>query len=205
MKLRNVLPACALAVSCLLGSAASTAVAADFSSHKTAVLYYTLAQNRIGGDDWQQEHPVGNTEYLAQLIAKDTGADLFSLVQVKPYPNDYDEVTEIARAEQQQCARPELKEVPDLSAYDVVFVGYPCWWGSYPMAFATYFDTGALNGKTVIPFTTHEGSRFGHSLTDLKAALPQSKVLDGFAKRGSDAQDEDSAAEITEFLQDLEL
>ena len=121
------------------------------------------------------------------------------------YSNDYDEVTDLARTEQEEQVRPALKEVPDLSAYDVVFVGFPCWWGSYPMAFATYFETGALKGKTVVPFTTHMGSRFGHALTDLENALPDSRITEGLAIRGSDVSDSDTAEQVTEFLQELQL
>lgn len=195
-----------LFASAALGIASSVTVqAADFSGHRTAVVFYSLLHNRIGGDDFAAEHPVGHTEHIADLIAAATGGTKISLVQAQPYANDYDEVVDQARSEQDANARPELKAVPDLSGYDIVFVGYPCWWGSYPMAFATLFDTGALNGKVVIPFTTHEGSRFGHSLTDLRSALPQSTILEGYACRGGDALDEDTAAEVQEFLQGLDL
>ena len=191
-----------LAVLSLGGAAAG---AADFSTHKSAVIFYSLLHNREGGDAWEQSHPVGNTEIIADLIVKQTGADKFSLVQAQPYSNDYDEVTDLARTEQEEQVRPALKKVPDLSAYDVVFVGFPCWWGSYPMAFATYFETGALKGKTVVPFTTHMGSRFGHALTDLEKALPDSRITEGLAIRGSDVSDSDTAEQVTEFLQDLQL
>ncbi|MBO8416123.1 MAG: NAD(P)H-dependent oxidoreductase [Proteobacteria bacterium] len=185
--------------------AAGSALAADFSTHKTAVLYYTLLHNRVGGDDFAAEHSVGNTENIANIIAEQTGADKFELQQTELYPNSYDETVDIAKEEQERNARPALKSVPDLSAYDVVFMGFPCWWGSYPMAFATYFDSVDLSGKTIVPFTTHGGSRFGHSIQDLKAALPQSTIVEGLAVRDRDAQDADISEDVTEFLNDLEL
>ncbi|MBU3826624.1 MAG: NAD(P)H-dependent oxidoreductase [Candidatus Anaerobiospirillum merdipullorum] len=181
------------------------AQAADFSQHKTAVVFYSLIHNREGGDDYYGDRTVGNTEHLADLVVTMTGADKFSLEQVEPYGNDYDAVVDKARSEQEQNVRPKLKSIPDLSSYDVVFVAYPCWWGSYPMAFATLFDTGALNGKVVIPLTTHEGSRWGHSIQDLQAALPQSTILEGYQHRGRSVFDEDVKTEMQEFLQDLEL
>lgn len=182
-----------------------SALAADFSTNKTAVLYYSLLHNRQGGDDFAAEHKVGITEHIADLIVQQTGADKFSLEQVDLYPNSYDETTDIALEEQKRNARPALKSVPDLSSYDVIFLGYPCWWSSYPMAFATYFDSVDLSGKTIVPFTTHGGSRFGRSIQDLKAALPGSTITEGFAVRDRDAMDEDTAEDVAEFLNELEL
>lgn len=202
---RRMLAAVLCAATMLCGS---TSFAADFSSHKVAVVYYSLLHNRVGGDDFAAEHTQGNTEKLAAEIAQQTGGKLISLTQVKKYPNDYDEAVDIAREEQSDNARPELTSVPDVSDCDVVFVCYPCWWGSYPMAYATWFDTGALAGKTVVAVTTHEGSRFGRSLRDLRAALPDSTVIEGLQMRGGTAEDisaEDLTSEVRDFLSDLEL
>lgn len=187
-------------------SFAAVAQAADFSSHKVAVVYFSLLHNRVHGNpDAQEGKTVGNTETIARLIAGNTGAELFSLEVVNPYPEDYDDTVDMAKAEQNDNARPALKSFPDVSGYDVVFLGYPNWWGTYPMAVATYLESGALKRKTVIPFCTHEGSRLGRSQGDLEAALPDSTVLEGYECRGSDVTDEDTPAEVKEFLNGLSL
>ena len=95
-----------------------------------------------------------------------------------------DETVDMAQEEQDAQARPELQEIPDMSAYDTVFISFPNWWGTYPMAVATFLDNVDLKGKNVIPVCTHEGSRLGRSQSDLEDALPDSNVLDGFERRG---------------------
>ncbi|HIV14906.1 MAG TPA: flavodoxin [Candidatus Avisuccinivibrio pullicola] len=193
-----------MAVSTLAFS--SLAQAADFSSHKVAVVYFSLLHNRVHGNpDAQEGKSVGNTETIARLIAENTGGELFALEVVNPYPEDYDATVDMARDEQNAKARPALKSLPDVSDCDVVFLGYPNWWGTYPMAVATYLDSGALKGKTVIPFCTHEGSRLGRSQGDVEAALPDSTVLDGYECRGRNVTDEGTPAEVKEFLNGLSL
>ena len=93
-----------------------------------------------------------------------------------------------------------------MSSYDTVFISFPNWWGTYPMAVATFLDKVDLKGKNVIPVCTHEGSRMGRSQRDLENALPESNVLDGFEIRGgSVADDADTKEAVTEFLNELEL
>lgn len=140
------------------------------------------------------------------MIAEGTGGDLYSLKTVKKYPSDYDETVDLAQEEQDANARPELQEIPDMSSYDTVFISFPNWWGTYPMAVATFLDKVDLKGKNVIPVCTHEGSRMGRSQRDLENALPESNVLDGFERRGgSVADDADTKEAVTEFLNELEF
>ena len=186
--------------------ASGVASAADFSNHKVAVITFSLLHNREHGNpDPQEGKTVSNTEVIGNLIAEETNADLFALHTQKLYPMSYDEIVDLAREEQRANARPALKEIPDVSAYDVIFIGYPNWWGTYPMAIATYLESVDLSGKTVIPFCTHEGSRLGRSQSDLEQALPNSKVLDGFECRGGDTLDSDTPDNVKEFLNDLTL
>ena len=129
--------------------------------------------------------PVGNTEVAAKMIQALAGGDLFHIDTVKPYPSDYTKATEVAQRELNQNARPALAgQVDSLSGYDVVFLGYPNWWGTMPMAVWTFLEAHDFAGKTILPFCTHEGSGLGHSEQDIKKLCPCARVLRGLAIRG---------------------
>ncbi|GHS92889.1 flavodoxin [Synergistales bacterium] len=128
----------------------------------------------------------GNTREVAERIHEKVGGDIFALTVKNPYPADYKKCTEVAKAEQQSNARPQLAEdVPNMASYDVVFVGYPNWWGTLPMALFTFFEKYDFSGKTIIPFCTHGGSRFGRSVQDIAKLSPKATILDGFETSGS--------------------
>ena len=96
--------------------------------------------------------PIGNTEVAAQMIQKLAGGDLFRIETVKDYPSDYEETTDVARQELRQKARPELAGRMDKMAdYTVIFLGYPNWWGTMPMAVFTFLEAYDFSGKTIIP------------------------------------------------------
>ncbi|MBQ9526784.1 MAG: flavodoxin [Fretibacterium sp.] len=130
----------------------------------------------------------GNTMILAEMIAEQTGAELFEIRAAKPYPKNYDECTDVAKKEQTANARPALAEDKDISGYDTIFLGYPCWWGDMPMPVFTFLEAHDFSGKTVIPFCTHEGSGMGRTESSLKRTLRGAKILKGLAMRGATAQ-----------------
>lgn len=130
----------------------------------------------------------GNTEVLARAIAEAAGADLFRIETVKPYPPAYRACTDQAKKELAAGARPGLKSFPKgLDACGTVYVGYPVWWGTAPMAVFTFLEAFCWEGKTVRPFCTHEGSGLGRSVEDIARACPGAKVEAGFAAVGSEA------------------
>lgn len=129
---------------------------------------------------------VGNTEIAAMTIQKIIGGDAFRIDTVKEYPSDYEEATQVAQVELRQGARPEIKgRVEDMPLYDVVFLGYPNWWGTMPMAVCTFLEGYDFSGKIILPFCTNEGSGLGHSESDIKKLCPKAKLLKGLAIRGS--------------------
>ena len=136
----------------------------------------------------------GNTAIVAGMIAEETGADLFEVLPVDDhYPMTYKELTDVAKQEQNDQARPAYAgEAPDLSRYDTVFIGAPVWWGDWPMIMYTFFEENAqaLAGKNLVPFSTHEGSGLSGFDKKLSSAMPGSAVLEGLAVRGSDCQNE---------------
>ncbi len=128
----------------------------------------------------------GTTERIANEIKDITGSDIVKIETVTPYPEDYNETVEIAQKEKTEKARPEIKTTVDnLDEYDTIYIGYPIWWGTMPMAMFTFIENNNLEGKTIIPFSTHKGSGLGSSVSDLKTALPNSTIKDGLACNSS--------------------
>jgi flavodoxin len=147
---------------------------------------------------------VGNTEVVARKIRDKTGSDIFKIQTVNTYPEDYTEATEVAREELRQDARPELSgHLVDMSSYDVIYLGYPNWWGTMPMAVLTFLESYDLSGKRIAPFCTHEGSGMGRSEQDLKEHCPNAKVMSGLAIRGGSASKADR--EVETWLKELDL
>lgn len=122
----------------------------------------------------------GNTEKVAQLIQSKTGADIFKIETATPYPSVYRETTELAKQEKADNARPALKnKVENMAQYDVVFVGYPIWWYTAPMAVATFADSYDFSGKTVITFCTSGGSPISDSTPDINKWFKGANVIEG--------------------------
>jgi flavodoxin len=129
--------------------------------------------------------PVGNTEVIAKMIQEMTKGDIFHIDTINSYPLDYNEATKVAGKELREKARPKLSNhVQNMDSYDMLFVGYPNWWGTIPMPVATFLSEYDFSGKTIAPFCTNEGSGLGRSIIDIKELCPQSNVLDGLAVRG---------------------
>ena len=137
------------------------------------------------------------------------GADSFEILPEEDnYPDTYDALTEVAKQEQNENARPAIAgEVPDLSKYDTVFIGAPVWWGDWPMIMYTFFEENAdaLAEKTLIPFSTHAGSGLSGFDSKLASACPGSTVGEGLAIAGTDAQnDQDSVRKtVNDWLSGL--
>lgn len=150
----------------------------------------------------------GNTEKLAEIITEQTGGDLFRIETVIPYPESYDETLDIATREYQNNERPELTgQVENWEDYDIIFLGYPIWWAGMPMALHTFMESYDWQGKTVIPFNTHEGSGQAGTQQVIEDKLSGATVLQGLAVRGSKAQNdaEGTAADVAAWLKELGL
>ena len=133
--------------------------------------------------------PVGNTEIVAKMIQERIGCDLFRVVPVKAYPADYTETTEVAKEELRTNARPKITgHVENIGQYDLILLGYPNWWGTMPMPVFTFLEGSDLSNKAIAPFCTHEGSGFGHSVTDIRKICEHSRILDGLAIRGGNVK-----------------
>lgn len=137
----------------------------------------------------------GNTAVIAKMIAEQTGADLFEIEAATPYPDTYDGLLDISRQEMNEDARPEIVgTVDDMDQYDVVFLGYPNWWGDMPMIVYSFLESYDFSGKTIVPFCTNEGS--GLSGTERSIGeVTGAEVRDGLSIRGATAQNRRDEAE----------
>ena len=162
---------------------------------KELIAYFPRAnQNYVNGVIKNLD--IGNTQIAAEILQKQTGADIFKIDPVVSYSHDYSECIEEAKADQRRDARPELKAYPDsLDEYDTIYLGYPNYWGTMPMAVFTFLEKYDFSGKTIKPFCTHEGSGMGSSEIDLKRICPTAKIEKGLAIRGGSADKSASALE----------
>ncbi len=144
----------------------------------------------------------GNTAVIAKMIARQIGADLFEIEPVTPYPTTYNGLLDISRQEMNEGARPEIAdEVEDMDKYDVVFLGYPNWWGDMPMIVYNFLESYDLSGKTIVPFCTNEGSGLSGTVEAIRDTTG-AKVLDGLSVRGTTAQNnrDEAQAMVADWL-----
>ena len=132
----------------------------------------------------------GNTEQVAQIIQQETGGDLFEIAPATAYTDDYNELLDIAQQEQSDNARPAISgSVENMEDYEVIFLGYPIWWGDAPKIISTFLETYDFDGKTIVPFCTSGSSSIGGSVSDLEALTDGATWLEGQRFSGSASQE----------------
>lgn len=134
----------------------------------------------------------GNTEYIAELISKETKADMFEIVPQIAYADTYEQMVDRAEQEQERDERPAMKnQIGNISQYDTIYVGYPIWWSDMPQIMYTFFDTYDLKGKNIIPFCTHAGSGLSGTVGRIKKLEPEATVYKGLEIYRTDVTDSD--------------
>ena len=164
------------------------------------VAYFSLAGEQYGVGVIEE----GNTSIIAHMIADQTGADLFEIEAVTPYPTSHSDLLDVSRQEMANNARPEIAgTVDNMDDYDTIFIGYPNWWGDMPMIVYNFLESYDLSGKTIIPFCTHGGSGLSNTETTI-ADITGGTMKDGFAISGTTAQnDRDTAkSKVTDWLRE---
>ena len=153
--------------------------------NKSIVIFFSHA-----GDNYNVGNiEVGNTKIVADYISEITGADQYEIVTHKYDGMAYTPLINLAQEEANKGELPPYEGAAlDLSKYDTVFIGGPVWWGTYPQVMFTLFKDIDLAGKTVIPFTTHEGSGLANCVSDVKKAFPKASVPKGFSIYGHEVQ-----------------
>lgn len=165
------------------------------------IAYYSRAdENYFGGT--LRYIDKGNTQIAAEVLQSLTGADMFRIEQFTPYSKDYNSCIEEARSDLRRNARPELKAMPEsLDKYDTIYLGFPNYWGTMPMAVFTFLEHSDLKGKTIKPFCTNEGSGMGESEKDIKSLCPDSTIENGLSIWGSNMQT--SQAELEQWINEI--
>ncbi len=201
----------------VMGFMGQTALASDNSSaqSRTLIIYFSQPEEMkadavdgfSGASVLQKNTPeTGSTQFLAQMIQKQTQGDLFRIETATPYPRQHDALLRVAEKEQQTNARPSLKTpLPDLSDYDTIYVGYPIWWYTMPMVIYSLFEQNDFAGKTVIPFTTHGGSRLADSLQEISRMQPQAKLITrALSISRNDISDPDVPTQVEQWVKQVQ-
>lgn len=175
----------------------ATATTKATNGEKALVVFFSHAGDNYAVGNIQ----VGNTKIVADYISDITGADQFEIVTHKYDGMAYKPLCDLAKVEQQRGELPEYEGSIDVAQYSTVFIGGPVWWGTYPQVMFTFFSKCDLSGKTIIPFTTHEGSGLGNCVNDVKKAYPNATVKDGFSIYGHDVRS--GKATIEKWLKGL--
>ncbi|MBQ7154201.1 MAG: SUMF1/EgtB/PvdO family nonheme iron enzyme [Synergistaceae bacterium] len=124
----------------------------------------------------------GNTQGIAYEIQKQTGAEIFELVPEPAYSENYNTVLREAQRDQHRQARPKLKHnIENFGQYDVIILGFPNWWASIPMPVASFLEEYDFTGKTIMPFCSHGGGRFGQTLTAIAKLAPKANITEGLS------------------------
>lgn len=166
--------------------------------NKSIVIFFSHA-----GDNYSVGNiEVGNTKIVADYITEIKGADQFEIVTHKYDGMAYTPLINLAKEEANKGELPPYEgTAPDLSQYDTVYIGGPVWWGTYPQVMFTLFKDINLDGKTVIPFTTHEGSGLASCASDVKKAFPKAKVTGEFSIYGHEVRT--GRAKVEKWLKGL--
>ena len=170
------------------------------SDKKAIVVFFSHA-----GDNYAVGNiEVGNTKIVADYISEITGAEQFEIATHKYDGMAYNPLIKLAQEEAEKGELPEYDGDVDLSQYDTVFIGGPVWWGTYPQVMFTFFKKHKddMKGKTVIPFTTHEGSGLANCVDDVKKAFPGANVMKGFSIYGHEVRTE--RAKVEKWLKGVE-
>lgn len=190
-------------------SAASAAAETQDSESRILIVYFTAAENSgvdaISSASYStiNGNAVGRVRAIADMIQENTGGDLFSVQTSVVYPADGGDLIDYAANEQNENARPELtSQIEDLNQCDVIFIGYPIWWYDMPQVMYSLFDTYDFSGKTIIPFSVHNGSRFSGTIDTIKELEPDAEVIeDGFTVNERDVAD--AAGDVANWLKGL--
>ncbi|MBR0462060.1 MAG: hypothetical protein IJJ00_05055 [Erysipelotrichaceae bacterium] len=162
---------------------------------KTLVAYFSY----IGETELNRqvvEINKGHTEIVAEKIARMTGADLYKIEPVTPYPKKYDDIVAIVRKENEENPKVEIRNLlPSIAEYDTVYIGFPIWYRTYPRVVASFLSNYDFTGKTVKPFCTNDEGSFGIALLELKSQLKGADVKPGIAIHGADVNAADDKLE----------
>ena len=153
----------------------------DYKGKRSLIIYFSRADENYSVGFINK----GNTEVIAEYIRDLTGADMFKIEPAKPYAKDYDTCINEAK-ERQASHNASIKEnIPDISSYEVIYIGSPVYWGDMPEELVTALKNVDFTGKVIRPFVTHEGSGLANIPSQIKEVCKGAEVMNGLAIRGS--------------------
>ena len=147
---------------------------------------------------------LGNMQYMAMTIQEAIGGELFRIETKEKYPLEHETLVNQAKEEQNEEVRPELAtHIENVEQYDMIFLGYPNWWGYMPQPLYTFLEEYDFSGKTIIPFNSHGGSGFSNTIEEIKKLQPNATVKDdGLSISRNDVAD--SEQEITDWAKEFQ-
>lgn len=177
----------------------------NMNNGKSIVVFFSHAGDNYSVGDISE----GNTKLVADIISEKTGADLLEIVCNKDYNLNYSDMCDLAKEEQQKGELPgftlllngnKVEGKADISGYNTAYIGGPVWWGTYPQVMFSFFKEYDMNGKTILPFTTHEGSGLGSCVSDLKKAYPKATFGKSFSIYGHEVRTESGKKNVDKWL-----
>jgi flavodoxin len=146
----------------------------------------------------------GHLEFLASIIEEATEADVFRIETVQQYPASHQPLIEQAQEELNNGVRPALKaRIENIDQYDVIFIGYPNWWGNLPAPLYTFLESYDFNGKTIIPFNSHGGSGFSNTIGTIRNMHPEATIAQGFSVSRNSVGS--ATNDVLEWLRELDV
>lgn len=158
----------------------------DMSNKKVLIAYYSYS---------------GNTKRVAEKIQQLTNGDIFEIVPKKAYPNNYNDVVNLAKDEKQKDIKPELTDNGDIKDYDIIFLGTPVWWYTMASPVKTFLNKNDFTGKTIVPFCTHGGGGASSTYIDMQNLAKGAKITEGYTSYENSAKD----TEIADWINKLKL
>ena len=186
----------------------------DNQETRSLVVYFSMPETDRADNMTQEEdnsvvvidgEVLGNTQYMADVIKEQTNSDIFRIEPKTPYPMDHETLVDIAAKEQNEGARPVIKDfIENPDDYDIIYIGYPIWWSDMPMILYTFFDEYDLSGKTIVPFGTHGGSGFAGTIDTISILEPNARVIEnGLTVSRDDIENAEN--EIVTWVKGLDL
>lgn len=183
-------------------------------SKKSLVVYFSVPETDDPNNMTTEEENsaivvngevLGNTQYVAMLISENTGADIYRIEPKTPYTTDHETLVDIAKDEQNNDVRPEIKsKISNFDDYDIIYIGYPIWWSDMPKILYTFMELYDFSGKTVIPFSTHGGSELSGTVNTIRNKLSSATVEENAFTISRDTM-EDAPKAVESWLKEIEI
>ncbi|MDE5783489.1 MAG: flavodoxin [Prevotella sp.] len=190
---------------CACGTKQSNNNNETMNKEKSIVVFFSHAGENYSVGNIKE----GNTKLVADIISEQTGADRLEIICLKDYNMAYGALCDLAKEEQQNGELPgftlmmngePVEGIVNFDDYTTVYIGGPVWWGTYPQVMFSFFKQYDLNDKTILPFTTHEGSGLGSCVSDLKKIYSKAAFGKAFSLYGHEVRTEAGREKVENWI-----